>query len=85
MDPDRVFWARNTAAPPLSRRGSDASGVGETPRRPPSYVSDDGVEYVVQAAGRSTAPAADVPLPVHPSERGRLGGVPNYGAVGVYR
>lgn len=43
-----------------------------SPRRPPSYVSDDGVSYVVDAAPRSVAPTTDVPLPPHPSERGRM-------------
>jgi hypothetical protein len=71
VDPDRLFWARNAAAP---RRESyeQIPEDGEAPRRPPSYMSDDGVEYVVEAAGRSIAPTTDVPLPVHPSERGRV-------------
>ncbi|KFY35667.1 hypothetical protein V494_05707 [Pseudogymnoascus sp. VKM F-4513 (FW-928)] len=65
VDPDRLFWARNAAAP---RREShdQIREEGEAPRRPPSYVSDDGVEYVVEAAGRNIAPTTDVPLPVHP-------------------
>ncbi|CAJ2502993.1 Uu.00g103870.m01.CDS01 [Anthostomella pinea] len=36
--------------------------------RPPSYASDDGVDYVVEARPRSMAPLTDVPLPPHPSE-----------------
>ncbi|KUI56633.1 hypothetical protein VP1G_04004 [Cytospora mali] len=43
-----------------------------TIRRPPSYVSEDGVSYVVEARPRSMAPAMDVPLPVHPAEVGRV-------------
>ena len=42
-----------------------------TANRPPSYMSDDGVDYIIEAEGRSIAPVQDVPLPVHPSERGR--------------
>ncbi|OBU00782.1 hypothetical protein VE01_01159 [Pseudogymnoascus verrucosus] len=80
VDPDRLFWARNAAAP---RRESHEQipEDGEAPRRPPSYMSDDGVEYVVEAAGRSIAPTTDVPLPVHPSERGRVGAPFGGGAV----
>lgn len=60
--------------------------AGEAPsttaRRPPSYVSEDGVSYVIEARPRSTLPltsyapemvALPNPLPVHPSERGRVG------------
>lgn len=69
MDPNRFFWQRNEAADPMPQRSS----LGP---RPPSYASDDGVSYVVEAAPRSTIqPAADVsrdpPLPPHPSEVGR--------------
>ncbi|EEY18196.1 predicted protein [Verticillium alfalfae VaMs.102] len=46
--------------------------------RPPSYASEDGVDYVVEARPRSIAPAAmmemPTPQPVHPSEVGRLNG-----------
>lgn len=84
VDPDRLFWARNAAAP---RRESHEQipEEGEALRRPPSYVSDDGVEYVVEAAGRSVAPTTDVPLPVHPSERGRVRGMAEFGGAGVVR
>lgn len=41
-------------------------------RRPPSYVSEDGVSYIVEARPRSMAPTMDVPLPVHPAEAGRV-------------
>lgn len=43
--------------------------------RPPSYISEDGVDYVVEAQPRSIAPTTDVPLSsgVHPSEDGRGG------------
>jgi hypothetical protein len=72
MDPDRIFWQRNEQQPPIprqdSRRGEDGLPMIA---RPPSYMSDDGVDYVVEAEGRSTVPTIEVPLPVHPSERGR--------------
>lgn len=42
--------------------------------RPPSYVSDDGVRYVVEAEPRSVAPVVDESLNgVHPAYRGGLG------------
>lgn len=54
----------------------DASSVYSSSRtsepRPPSYVSDDGVGYVINAAPRSTVLfSSDAqPLPPHPAERG---------------
>lgn len=45
-------------------------------RRPPSYASEDGVAYVIEAQPRSIAPTAEVPLPVHPSEAGRVAAAP---------
>jgi len=75
VDPDRIFWARNAAAPAVPRSRSQSRqgerGGERGGRRPPSYASDDGVGYVVEAAPRSIAPPADVPLPIHPAERGR--------------
>ncbi|KAH7313803.1 hypothetical protein B0I35DRAFT_480460 [Stachybotrys elegans] len=65
VDPNRIFWQRNAAAepmPPLPNSGP----------RPPSYASEDGVSYIIEAVPRSTVPVTDVPLPVHPSERGRI-------------
>lgn len=68
--------------------GNDGSSSGsstgnssrddEPPRpataRPPSYMSDDGVEYVVEAQPRLIAPAATEGPPVpHPAEVGRVG------------
>ncbi|OBT60594.1 hypothetical protein VE03_10004 [Pseudogymnoascus sp. 23342-1-I1] len=84
VDPDRLFWARNAAAP-RHESHDQIREEGEAPRRPPSYVSDDGVEYVVEAAGRSVAPTTNVPLPPHPSERGRVGGMAEFGGAGVVR
>ena len=74
MDPNRIFWQRNEAAI-LERQNSvnRAEGRLTTANRPPSYISEDGVDYVIEAAPRSIAPTTDVPLPPHPSERGRVG------------
>ena len=49
---------------------SVSAGRANVPR-PPSYASDDGVSYVVEAQPRSIAPLVDVPLRecVHPAER----------------
>lgn len=61
-------------------RSSSGSGAGqrtdtgeEVPGvlRPPSYASDDGVSYVVEAQPRSIAPTTDVPLGPHPAEARR--------------
>ncbi|KEY68246.1 hypothetical protein S7711_04777 [Stachybotrys chartarum IBT 7711] len=65
VDPNRIFWQRNEAAAPMAT-------VPETGPRPPSYMSDDGVTYMMEAVPRSTVPTTDVPLPVHPSEQGRV-------------
>jgi hypothetical protein len=59
--PRPLSAAINSApAGPSSRSGS-ASGPGSQEQehgpRPPSYVSDDGVDYVVSAAPRSVAPS----------------------------
>ena len=67
VDPNRLFWQRNETS------ASGARPETRTGPRPPSYASDDGVAYFVDAAPRSTAPTTDVPLPPHPSELGRIG------------
>lgn len=71
VDPNRLFWQRNEAVDEAQLRPTTRSGP-----RPPSYASDDGVSYVVEAAPRSTAPTVDVPLPTHPSEMGRVARMP---------
>lgn len=67
VDPNRIFWQRN------EQRDGERPVTANTVHRPPSYISDDGVGYVVEAAPRSVAPTTDVPLAPHPSEAGRLG------------
>lgn len=70
VDPDRIYWQRNDNADV-----DDGRPETRASRRPPSYISDDGISYVVDAAPRSTvSPPSSVsqPLPVHPSEYGRV-------------
>jgi hypothetical protein len=64
VDPNRIFWQRNEAA--LQRQNSRTEGRSSMSNRPPSYISEDGVDYVIEAAPRSIAPTTDVPLPPHP-------------------
>ncbi|KAB8290710.1 hypothetical protein EYC80_008349 [Monilinia laxa] len=66
VDPNRIFWQRNEAA--LNRSISRVSERPTTANRPPSYISDDGIDYVIEAAPRSTVPAEDV-LHRHPADR----------------
>ncbi|KAL2178429.1 uncharacterized protein P884DRAFT_198409 [Thermothelomyces heterothallicus CBS 202.75] len=92
VDPDRLYWVRNEHAPPLDEvselsgpdgSGPDGSAVSSQSGartqipRPPSYSSDDGVSYVVDARPRSIAPptpgnTAPGGLP-HPSQAGMSG------------
>ncbi|KAM0255056.1 hypothetical protein ACHAQJ_006134 [Trichoderma viride] len=70
VDPNRFFWQRNDAPQP-------AGSPPATGPRPPSYISEDGVSYVVEAVPRSIAPSsASDPELVHPAERGRAGQPP---------
>jgi len=72
VDPNRIYWQRNEAAA-LERQNSIGRAEGRplTANRPPSYISENGIDYVVEAEPRSIAPTVEVPLPIHPSERGR--------------
>ncbi|KAI1170980.1 hypothetical protein F4777DRAFT_84314 [Nemania sp. FL0916] len=64
VDPNRIYWQRAGPAPSssptsISSTSSDSSEEGSphsAHRRPPSYASDDGVDYVVDARPRSIAP-----------------------------
>ncbi|KAI5458881.1 hypothetical protein BGZ63DRAFT_389825 [Mariannaea sp. PMI_226] len=67
VDPNRLFWQRNESVSDVQPRRLSRIGP-----RPPSYASDDGVSYVMDATPRSTVPTTDVPLPTHPSEAGRV-------------
>ncbi|KAI1474426.1 hypothetical protein F4774DRAFT_337767 [Daldinia eschscholtzii] len=67
VDPDRLYWQRNDQAP--TDVDEEQQTLPETAHtRPPSYASEDGVSYVVEARPRSMAPLTDVPLTPHPSE-----------------
>ncbi|KAI9825649.1 MAG: hypothetical protein M1832_000993 [Thelocarpon impressellum] len=67
-DPNLLHWQR-AEQPPLPE--SETQVRPTTATRPPSYVSDDGVEYVVSGAPRVTVASAEDALPPHPSEVGR--------------
>lgn len=71
VDPNRIYWQRTEAARPRAEQLPElhTTETNFGAQRPPSYISEDGVAYVIEAAPRSIAPAADVPLPQHPSER----------------
>lgn len=72
VDPNRIYWQRNPNA--VLAANTPTSGESSSGPRPPSYASEDGVSYVVDARPRSVAPAVtEVPLPPHPSEMGRVG------------
>lgn len=77
VNPNEFYWVRRQSAAqqepvapsaptPPAQPGS-ATAAAASPR-PPSYLSDDGIAYVVDAMPevRSAQPA----LPPHPSERG---------------
>lgn len=57
INPNLIYWHRveNAAA---SQRDQSASPKPPAPR-PPSYASDNGVDYVIEAQPRSTAPDRD--------------------------
>ncbi|KAI1160350.1 hypothetical protein F5B18DRAFT_512801 [Nemania serpens] len=61
VDPDRIYWQRAEVPPSASSTNSDSDSDGrDSPRtgqrRPPSYASDDGIDYVVDVRPRSIAP-----------------------------
>ena len=80
VDPNLLHWQRaetpvaEVASAPRSRTGS-ASGPIARPTtaggpRPPSYVSEDGVSYVVEAAPRSTVRESHSGVSdIHPAHR----------------
>ncbi|KAB5571779.1 hypothetical protein GE09DRAFT_642293 [Coniochaeta sp. 2T2.1] len=69
--------SRNGGSSSNSNNDSDSSSSSRTRvPRPPSYASDDGVSYVVEAQPRSIAPTTEVPLGPHPAEAGRTARAP---------
>jgi hypothetical protein len=86
VDPNRLYWQRNEHVTVEEEEVSDmtsssGSASSQSSRshtnvpRPPSYSSDDGVSYVVDARPRSMAPQANVRSAgsSQPSESGRSG------------
>lgn len=51
INPDLLYWQRieNSNAKGVGRHGSNKSRIP----RPPSYTSDNGVDYVIEAQPRS--------------------------------
>ncbi|KAI9754173.1 MAG: hypothetical protein M1835_000916 [Candelina submexicana] len=61
LDPNMLHWQRNIH--PALRRGSAFREEEQRPamaHRPPSYISDDGVEYAIAAEPRSTVSVSEV-------------------------
>ncbi|KAI0206982.1 hypothetical protein F4808DRAFT_454889 [Astrocystis sublimbata] len=62
VDPNRIYWQRAPSPPPGSMltSASPSDNSDDNPRtaqrRPPSYASEDGIDYVVDARPRSIAP-----------------------------
>ena len=71
MNPNLVHWQRVAASAESTPAETGYSDPPPVVNRPPSYISEDGVGYVIEAQPRSTV--YDTELPVHPSERGRIG------------
>lgn len=55
LDPDLLHWQRVENQPAALRNTERGATPSRKPhgRRPPSYMSDDGVQYVVEAQPRS--------------------------------
>lgn len=75
VDPNLLFWRRTDSMHSDDDDDDHNEQHQERPsssasHRPPSYISDDGVSYVVDAEPRSTVCYPE--LPVHPSEVGRV-------------
>ena len=79
MNPELLFWQRvDGPTPPLPSAEAGPSGSGSSDGgagarspvpRPPSYISDDGVSYVVGAEPRSTVSLHRPPDQLHPAFR----------------
>ncbi|KAL9625432.1 MAG: hypothetical protein Q9160_000495 [Pyrenula sp. 1 TL-2023] len=74
MNPDLIHWQRVEGSPDQENVSiTRVESRSATANRPPSYISEDGVTYVIEAQPRSVVPEQ---LPIHPSERGRIGPIP---------
>ncbi|PGG98812.1 hypothetical protein GX51_06608 [Blastomyces parvus] len=67
INPNFVHWRRRELTDP-QRRGAESENLNDGPHRPPSYISDDGVHYVVDIQPQSRLRALD-DSDVHPAER----------------
>ncbi|KAL1963231.1 hypothetical protein VTN77DRAFT_8556 [Rasamsonia byssochlamydoides] len=56
INPDLIFWQR--VDEPMSKTSESEQRRPSTATRPPSYASDNGVDYVIDAQPRSTAPGS---------------------------
>jgi hypothetical protein len=73
VNPDQFYWERRRSAimdPQSPSQGGQRRSVSMS-LRPPSYLSDDGVSYAINARPEIRT-VLDAPLPPHPSERARL-------------
>ncbi|KAK5994901.1 hypothetical protein PT974_03288 [Cladobotryum mycophilum] len=68
VDPNRLFWQRNQVADSMPQPRTSGP-------RPPSYISEDGLSYAVDASPRSMW-TPNLPQELHPSEVGRVGQPP---------
>ncbi|KAG9249785.1 uncharacterized protein F5Z01DRAFT_466518 [Emericellopsis atlantica] len=66
VDPNRLFWQRNADVESASTERPETRAS----RRPPSYSSDDGVSYVVDAIPRSTTTSSMSAVLASQSESG---------------
>ncbi|KAL1981709.1 hypothetical protein VTN96DRAFT_2323 [Rasamsonia emersonii] len=57
INPDLIFWQRVDESK-MSNRNESEQRRPSTATRPPSYASDNGVDYVIDAQPRSTAPGS---------------------------
>ncbi|KAJ8128658.1 hypothetical protein O1611_g4976 [Lasiodiplodia mahajangana] len=69
VDPNRIYWQRADSSSLTSLTSTTSStsddnsggyGLNTAQRRPPSYASDDGIEYVIDARPRSIAPPSSI-------------------------
>ncbi|KAI3316595.1 hypothetical protein HD806DRAFT_542082 [Xylariaceae sp. AK1471] len=62
VDPDRIYWQRAESPKPSLPTSASSTTINEEDRprtgqhRPPSYASDDGIDYIIEARPRSIAP-----------------------------
>ncbi|OJD21805.1 hypothetical protein ACJ73_06850 [Blastomyces percursus] len=67
INPNLVHWQRREPTGP-QRENAESEDFNDGPHRPPSYISDDGVNYVIDIQPQSRLHALDESY-VHPAER----------------